>query len=56
LLDDFFLLIQFKGSKVGGKSSMAVATMVVELWRLEFCKGQRPKGKDRVRKKKKEGP
>jgi hypothetical protein len=29
--------------------------VVLELWRLGFCKGQRLKGKDRVRKKKKEG-
>jgi hypothetical protein len=35
-----------------------VVTVVVELWRLGFCKGQRLKGKDRVREKKKkeEGP
>jgi hypothetical protein len=39
LLDDFFLPIQWKGSKVGGKSSAMAATAVVELWRLGFCKG-----------------
>jgi hypothetical protein len=56
LLDDFFLPIQWKGYKVSGKSSTAAATAVVELWRLGFCKGGMLKGKDRVRKKKEEGP
>jgi hypothetical protein len=31
LLDDFFLPIQWKGSKVGSKSLTAAATTVVEL-------------------------
>jgi hypothetical protein len=31
LLDDFFLPIQWKGSKIGGKSSTVAATAVVEL-------------------------
>jgi hypothetical protein len=38
LLDDFFLLIQWQGSRVGGKRSTAVAA-AVELWMLGFCKG-----------------
>jgi hypothetical protein len=51
LLNDFFLPIQWRGSEVGGKSSTTV-----ELWRLGFSKGRMLKGKDKVRKKKKEGP
>jgi hypothetical protein len=45
LLDDFFLPIQWKGSKFDGKSSMATTTAVVELWRLGFCKRLNAKGK-----------
>jgi hypothetical protein len=55
LLDDFFLPIQWQESEVGGKSSTAAATTMVELWRLGFLQRLNAKGQGQG-KKEEEGP
>jgi hypothetical protein len=57
LLDDFFLPIQWRGSKVGNTKFDRNSDGGGETLEVRVSKGQTLKGKDRVRKKKKkEGP